>query len=493
MSHGQWLSKSRIQSGRQCRKRLWLEINERAALRWTDAAQARLDEGTRFGEVARLLLGDGVLVEADHLHASEALAETNALLERPRADAPLLFEPAFAYEGVRVRVDAFAREDRGDTLIEVKSSTAVKREYLWDCAIQTWVARGSGRNVRNVRLGLVNTGFRYSAEGDFRGLLKVVDVTEEVESLLPRIPEIVDSLKHVGEANVPEIYTGEHCFEPYGCPFLARCRADEPAAAEFPIGLLPRARSLISRLTAAGYRDLREVPDPLLTNPVHRRIASVTSSGVPFIAEELSGLLSGLPYPRAYLDFETIAFIVPRWIGTRPFQQLPFQFSCHIEREDGELRHASFLDTTGASPLRPIALALLSAVDGAACIPVWNRAFEAGRVVELAEHLPELAPQLLSIVDRMVDLLPLYRRHYYHRDMRGSWSIKAVLPTVAPELAYASLDVADGGAAQSAWLRASDSRTPASQREALQASLLQYCERDTLAMVCLAHAFDRFL
>lgn len=485
-----WLSKSRIQSGRQCRKRLWLEVNERSALQWTDAAQARLDEGTLFGETARLLLGDGVLVEAGHLQASEALAATNALLERPWTEVPLIFEPAFAHAGVRVRVDAFARDADGDTLVEVKSSASVKQEYLWDCAIQTWVARGSGRNVRSIRLGLVDTGFIYASEGDFSGLLKLVDVTEDVELLVPRIAGIADALKEVVASGMPDIATGTHCSEPYGCPFLARCRAQEPALPDFPIGLLPRAGTLPSRLAADGYRDLREVPDALLTNPIHRRIASATRSGAAFVGEGLPTLLSAMPYPRAYLDFETIAFIVPRWIGTRPFQQVPFQFSCHVELEDGELRHVAFLDTSGSSPMRAFALALIAAVDGAACVPVWNLSFEAGRVTELARNLPELAQELRSIVDRMVDLLPIYRRHYYHRDMRGSWSIKAVLPTLVPEMDYATLDVADGGAAQATWLRVSNPDTPASQREALRVGLLQYCERDTLAMVRLAHAFD---
>ena len=57
------LSKSRIQSGRQCPKRLWLEMHQRDAVQWAGAAQFRMDEGTRFGELAQELLGGGVLIE----------------------------------------------------------------------------------------------------------------------------------------------------------------------------------------------------------------------------------------------------------------------------------------------------------------------------------------------------------------------------------------------------------------------------------------------
>ncbi|PJA39225.1 MAG: hypothetical protein CO182_09575, partial [Lysobacterales bacterium CG_4_9_14_3_um_filter_62_6] len=136
------LSKSRIQSGRQCEKRLWLELHEAAAARWDESAQTRLDQGTAFGELARELLGGGVLVEADHRHVREALAETAALLAKPLRGAAMLFEAAFEYQNVRVRVDGFKRQAHGDTLIEVKSTTQVKPEHLWDCAIQTWVAEG---------------------------------------------------------------------------------------------------------------------------------------------------------------------------------------------------------------------------------------------------------------------------------------------------------------------------------------------------------------
>lgn len=484
-----WLSKSRIQSGRQCHKRLWLELHEPKASRWTTSAQVRLDEGTRFGDLARDLLGGGVLVSADHLHANEALAETAALLARPRAEVPMLFEPAFAHQGVRVRVDAFERHDGHDTLIEVKSTTSVKAEHIWDCAIQTWVARGAGRNVTRILHGHVDTRFVYRSAGDYRGLLKVVDITADVEALLPRIPGIVEELKGVAVNSKPEIATGGRCFAPYECPFLAHCRATEPPGPEFPIDLLPRATAVVGRLADAGYSDLRSVPEDELPNPIQRRVATATRTGEVFISDDLRQLLADIEYPRSYLDFETIAFVVPRWLGTRPFQQLPFQFSLHTESRNGEVRHDAFLDTSGQSPLWEFVESLLDRVIGTGPVIVWNQAFEAARLRELAGMYPQRAEGLLGIVGRMVDLLPIYRRHYYHRDMRGSWSIKAVLPTVAPELDYGALDVADGGEAQRAYLGASDINTLVEEREQLRAQMLNYCERDTWAMVRLANAF----
>jgi len=487
MSRQPWLSKSRIQSGRQCHKRLWLELHDRNAASWTPAAQARLEEGTRFGDLARALLGGGALVAADHLHADEALAETAALLAQPHTVVPMLFEPAFAHHGVRVRVDAFQRHGDHDTLIEVKSTTSVKPEHVWDCAIQTWVARGAGRNVTRVLHGHVDTRFIYQTEGDYEGLLTLVDITPDVEALVPDIPRIVDELKQVVVAPMPAIGTGDWCSQPYGCPFLAHCRAAEPPGPDFPVALLPRAGALVARFVAAGHVDLRDVPESELQNPMHRRIAAATRTGERFVSDDLPRVLGEIAFPRCHLDFETISFVVPRWLGTRPFQQLPFQFSLHTESHDGLVRHDEFLDMSGESPLQGFVERLLDVLPASGPVIVWNKGFEGARLRELAQHFPHHAEGLLAIIDRMVDLLPVFRRHYYHRDMLGSWSIKAVLPTIAPDLAYNDLEVDGGIAAQSAWLEAVDPGTSPERKSTLHRQLLAYCERDTLAMVRLAN------
>lgn len=479
------LSKSRIQSGRQCHKRLWLELHNRDAARWGESAQARLDEGTRFGELARDLLAGGLLIEADHLHVREALEETWAAFARPHADVPMLLEPAFSHEDVRVRVDAFQRGENGDTLIEVKSTTAVKSEHIWDCAIQTWVARGAGRIVNKVVLAHVNRAFVYTTPGDYAGLLMQVDITAEVEALQSEIPRIVAELKNVATVAQPMIPTGTHCSTPYGCPFLDHCRIGEPAPSEYPVDLLPRARALIGRLENAGFRDLRDVPDAALPLALHKMIAAATRDNQPFVSTDFFSILAAIPYPRYFLDFETISFVIPRWLGARPFQALPFQFSCHRELKPNAISHEAFLDLSGDSPLAAFVERLLDAVAGDGPIIVWSMGFEATRLKELAAMFPDKQTELFQVIDRMVDLLTIYRAHYYHRDMRGSWSIKAVLPTVAPDLAYVDLDVGSGIEAQSAYLEAIHPGTPTSRQEELKTQLLAYCERDTYAMIRL--------
>ena len=172
--------------------------------------------------------------------------------------------------------------------------------------------------------------------------------------------------------------------------------------------------------------------------------------------------------------------------GHHPYDQIPFQWSCHLEGADGSLSHHEFLDTSGADPRRAFAEALLAASGAGGPILVYNQSFEKRVIRELAEHLPAQRAALLALLPRIVDLLPIVKRNYYHPDMRGSWSIKSVLPCLVPELSYAGLgEVRDGTQAQQAYfdLISGERAAPAAAR--LRQDLLDYCRLDTWAMLAM--------
>jgi hypothetical protein len=226
-----------------------------------------------------------------------------------------------------------------------------------------------------------------------------------------------------------------------------------------------------------------------MTSPVHRRVYDATVSGQPWHdVEAARRAMADWGWPRAYLDFETIAFAVPRWVGTRPYQQVPFQFSLHVEHRDGTLEHAEFLSLDGQDPRRACAEALVQLLPEEGAVIGYNASFERSRIVELAEAFPDLEQPLRGLAARVVDLLPVARSCWYDRDQRGSWSIKALLPTVAPELDYANLQVKAGDQAQEAYLEAVRCVDPV-RLAALDAGLRAYCQRDTEAMVVLARRF----
>ena len=223
-----------------------------------------------------------------------------------------------------------------------------------------------------------------------------------------------------------------------------------------------------------------DVPESLL-NDRQRRVRDVTLSGKAYLDRAgARRALAADSSPTYFLDFETVMFAVPRWKGTRPYQQIPFQFSVHRYSRSGSLEHVSHLDLSGEDPSRGFAEALAVACGKRGPIYVYNVGFERSRIIELAERFPALCGPLEAIIRRLRDLLPVVMDHYYHPSQRGSWSIKSVLPTIAPDLSYADLDgVQDGGMAMAAYLEGTSPSTPPARKADINRSLLSYCGMDT--------------
>ena len=287
----------------------------------------------------------------------------------------------------------------------------------------------------------------------------------------------------------PQTEPGKQCSQPFNCSFKKHCSRGE-ATVEYPLSILPHGNTLVAKLKAEGFRDLREVPAERFVNPRHIRVHRSSISGLPELDDEAVRLLNALPYPRYYLDFETISFVVPIWVNTSPYVQIPFQWSCHIENIQGQVTHRDFLDSSGSDPRRAFAESLIETLGEVGPIVVYNATFEGARMKELASNFPDLAKPLMSAAGRLFDLLPIARNYYYHPDMKGSWSIKKVLPTIAPELEYVNLLVGNGGMAQDAYREVINPNTGAERRAQLIEGLLRYCEQDTLAMIKIADAFS---
>jgi hypothetical protein len=222
-------------------------------------------------------------------------------------------------------------------------------------------------------------------------------------------------------------------------------------------------------------------------------VHAVTVSGEAVLDPRGVSQIKSLPYPRYYIDFETIAFAVPIWNGTRPYMQVPFQWSCHVELNNNDLKHFEFLDISGKDPRRDFAESLINVVRTEGPVLVYNGGFEGARLKELALIFPDLSKELLAIVERFFDLLPFAREFYYHPNMRGSWSIKDVLPTIAPELDYSNLEVGDGSMAQEAYKELILNEVSLERKVSIRNSLLNYCRHDTLAMTEIVKKFSEGL
>ena len=405
------------------------------------------------------------------------------------------FEAAIRIVGALALADVMLPESGGDGLrwhmIEVQSSTGVKDYHRDDLAVQAYIATTAGIDLASASLAHIDSSFVYPGGGDYRGLLHAVDLTNEVRTKSGEVATwITEAQKIAARETEPEIDTGPQCCDPFDCPFRHHCDHGKPTI-DFPLSSLHRlGAKQRDELEALGHGDLREVPDEMLSS-VNRMIKMQSLAGEAwFDAAGVAADLAPHTGTAYFLDFETIGFGVPIWKATRPYQQLPFQFSIHIVSSSGEMMHNEFLDLSGEDPSEDFACALIADCGTTGPVFVYNAGFENGVMRGLAERFPRLSPDLLAIVDRVVDLLPIARKRYYHPDQHGSWSIKAVLPTVCPDLSYDSLDgVQHGQAAQGAFLEAIAPGTTPARKTEIERQLLAYCELDTSAMVRLWEFF----
>jgi len=477
------LSKSKIIAHRQCPKRLWLQINRPDLIQVSSTTQVRLDEGNKVGDIARHNYPGGVLI--DTLKRTEAIDQTKEAIAKHQT----IFEGAFFEQDVIIRADLLFPEKEGYRLVEVKSSTGVKSYHVEDVTIQSWVMDKAGCAPSSMALAYIDNQFVYQGDGNYKGLFIEADLSSQVKPSIAHVQSWVDAAKKtVASPLEPKITPGEQCTNPFTCDFIDYCSPPE-VGVEYPVEILPYGKEIAAELRSEGYQDLRDVPAERLTNPKHLRVHSVSRSGQAILDPQAVDQIQALPYPRYYLDFETIGFAVPIWSGTRPYMQLPFQWSCHIEQSDGSISHKEFLDISGNDPREMFAKTLIEAVSTNGPVVVYNAGFEGARIKELAEAIPKLSTELLAISERFFDLLPLARSHYYHPNMKGSWSIKAVLPTIAPELDYANLEVSNGGMAQEAYKEVIHTQTTLERKEKVRHAMLKYCEQDTIAMVRIMRAW----
>lgn len=490
------LSKSRLLAYRQCPKRLWLAIHSPDLRHDSAATQASFNVGYQVGDIARQLYdagGTGQLIDAQHEGFDAAFARSLALL----ASRKPIFEAGFSAAGALAFADVMLpvklKDEQGWRIIEVKSSTSVKDYHRDDVAVQAYIAKNAGVSLTAIALAHIDSSWVYPGENNYQGLLVENDLSTEAFGRAKEVQAwIADAQAIALKQKEPDIRTGSHCTQPYECGFAEYCKSQEPQA-EYPVTWLPRvqAKALKALIETKGAIDMRDVPDVLL-NEFQLRVKTHTLSGKTYFDKKGAAAdLARHTLPAYFVDFETIQFAVPIWKGTRPYQQIPFQFSSHYLSRAGKLKHDSFLDLSGKDPSRAFAEALIQACGERGPVFVYNAAFETARIKELAERFPRLKHPLLAINERVVDLLPVARNRYYHPGQHGSWSIKQVLPAVAPDLRYDALEgVQDGGMAMDAFQEAISSSTTVNRKEEIRKQLLEYCGLDTYAMVRLWQYFS---
>jgi len=464
------------------------------------SAQARFDAGTRVGELAQQRWPGGVVVDAAYWDVDGALRQTQDALCDP--DCSAIYEAGFKANRTSVRTDIMLRVgDQQWELWEAKSVLNPKEIHAIDYAIQRAViqqwAIDSNFPLQIVRGGILHLNRDYIFDGSDFELQQlfaehdlsntVDDYTSEVQSSFVNAAAVIDDTKP------PPILPGPHCSDPYGCPFLG-------AACEIPphdeLTLLPRIGANRAEVWHnEGIHKLDQLdPNSDDLNVIQSRALQGHVTGELQVGNGLNKQLDSIGYPRYHLDFESTGswMILPRWKGTHPFQQVPFQFSLHLERGPGEsVLHDGYLHADPSDPRRPLAQALIEQVSVVPGPILMYTPYERRMIDSLIEAIPDQRSELMVIRDRLVDLHPIIRDNVYHPSFEGCFSIKKVLPALVDDLSYKGLEIADGDTAALRYLEmidrmaASNAGKQDPEVQTIHEHLWLYCQRDTEAMVAL--------
>lgn len=465
--------------GCQCPKRLFLHKHKPALRNPADEKQqAILNAGTSVGELARQLFKYGIDVTPPDTYSYHlAVKKTQLLIAQWET---ILYEAAFQYEGVLCAIDILVLNGKRWYAFEVKSTTQVKPQHIQDAALQYYVLKNSGLPIGDISIIHLNNQYVRQGTLDIKQLFSTESVREAVLEQQEIITQKVADLKAIlGSGTEPVVTIGPHCVDPYACDFTNHCWAHVP----LENSVFQLARGAGWKLFAEGYQTLDQIPDDYkLSSAASQQLAHHRTGNVHIDHAALQEFLATFTYPLCFLDFETIMPGVPEFDQSRPYQQIPFQFSLHVQHEQGALEHYEFLGDGLHDPRKELTETLLAHLGNTGSIVCYNMSFEQRRLNELAELFPEHAPLLNNLSTRMVDLMiPFSKRWYYHPGFKGSYSIKAVLPVLVPELRYDELAIQEGGTASLVYsqLKFQDAITATLQRQALR----EYCKLDTLAMV----------
>ena len=479
------LSKSQYVKGRKCLKRLWLyNFKKELADTPSETQQLLFAQGNEVGQLARTYFKMGHLINEDYRNSEAALDHTERTLNDSNISA--IFEGAFVYDNVLIRVDILRKHADGSyDLIEVKSTNSVKKEHLDDIAIQKFVLENAGLNIKQSFLMHLNPDYVRNGEIDLNSLFVLEPMDDEIEELVLEVPNYLKLIRSkLAETREPEGKIGSVCKNPYVCEFRSYCWKD---VGDDSIHKLTRISDKNrEELLELGIKRVADIPDGFALSDLQAVQTQAAKLGKAIIdSDKIVSHLKELQWPLHFLDYETISFAIPRYPATSPYQQLPFQFSLHIQdKPDGELRHFEFLHRSDSDPRLAFVENLLNSIDGdKGSIVVYHSSFERGITLSLSQLLPDLKDAFEEISSRLWDLETPFAKYWYCDPLfTGSSSIKNVLPVMVPDLSYKTLEIQKGDVAQQKYGEMIACNDP-EQKEQLAKALLAYCALDTLAMV----------
>ena len=488
------ISKSQYIKGLQCPKSLWLYRHRPdLAPEVSEATQYIFDSGHEVGELAQKYFAGGIEITDPYYETQNAIASTERAVKN---GYDFIYEAtAKSPDGAYSRIDILSRVQGTDQwdLIEVKQSTGIKDYYIDDMSLQKYAFVGAGYNIRKSILMHINNEYVREGGLDLKQLFVLEDCTEIVsERILDVKAKLENLINVINSEEEPQLNIGDQCGYPFACDYMHCCWSHIPGYSVYNV----LRGSKLERLLAEDIIEINDIPDDYnVTDREAIAINSYKNNSININKNGINEFIGSLVYPLYYLDYETIFPAIPLFDNSKPYQQIPFQFSLHIQKQPGgELQHIEFLHTSNGDPREAFAGTLIKSCGDNGSVVVYNQGFESRINRELGFALPKYKTDLDKINDRMVDLLvPFRSRYLYHPKMQGSASIKSVLPAFVPELSYDELEIGDGGSASLMYLSCIKDSVPAAEKESIYENLKAYCCLDTLAEVRLIEVLNSYL
>ena len=336
-------------------------------------SEAILETGRKVGELAKGLFGDYDDVVYDN-DIGVRIEKTQNLLK----DCPnVITEASFSYNDNFCSVDILKNDADGVEIYEVKSSTEIKDIYLDDVAYQYFVLTSAGLNVKKAAIVYINNEYVRGSELDMAQLFNIEDVTDIVCQKQDEIKSNISTFNDLGQSE-PEIDIGQQCFNPYPCPYWQYCTRNLPTPNVFDIAVMQR-RSKFKKYYD-GKISFEDLENENLNPKYMEQIDFELHDREPkIIKSAIDDVLKSLSYPLYFIDYETCQHAIPEIEGTKPYQQIPFQYSLHIIEEKGDsLKHKEFLaDADDDNLIRNFAKRMIADMPEDGSVIVYNKAFEA--------------------------------------------------------------------------------------------------------------------
>ncbi|WP_291103995.1 MULTISPECIES: DUF2779 domain-containing protein [unclassified Flavobacterium] len=479
------LSKSTFIRGLQCEKSLYLykhNYNLRDGI--SSQLQAIFNQGTNVGIFSQQLFPNGADASpVDHFKIQESVLKTKEFMDNGES---IIYEATFQYNGVLVALDLLVKDNEGWKAFEVKSSTSISETYINDTAIQYYAITNSGIELKDISIVYINNQYLKNGDIEVKELFTIESVLERVKAVVPSIPNQIESFKKlIVQDSVPDIDIGIQCSTPYGCDFMGHCWKHIPEYSIFNISNLYTTKKFelyengIISFEQLDLNNSKLNPNQLL------QVTSELNSTTYIDRNNIIEFIKDIEYPLYYLDFETMTSAVPIFDNSRPYQQLVFQYSLHIQTENGKLEHREYLAEANPNidPRINFIKQLINDCGDTGDILVYNIGFERGKLNDLISLFPIYTYEISNIIGRLKDLMiPFQKKWYYTPEMKGSYSIKYVLPALVPELSYQDLEIKEGGTASSIFAKMVLGEFQG-DIDKTKMDLLEYCKLDTYAMV----------